>query len=51
MCAVCKKIGDKQGDWNNLENYVRKHSEADFTHGICPECAQALYPEEWKSAS
>lgn len=51
MCAVCKKIRDNQGDWNNLENYVRKHSEADFTHGICPECAHALYPEEWKSAS
>jgi integral membrane sensor domain MASE1 len=51
ICAGCKKIRDDQGHWGDLESYVRKHSEADFTHGICPSCAQRLYPEEWKSAS
>jgi integral membrane sensor domain MASE1 len=51
ICAACKKIRDEQGRWGDLESYVRKHSDADFTHGICPSCAQALYPEEWKSAS
>ena len=45
MCASCKKIRDDKGYWNQLEAYVRDHSEADFSHGICPECAKKLYPE------
>jgi PAS domain S-box-containing protein len=45
ICAGCKKIRDKQGDWNDLEPYIESHSEAEFTHGFCPECAQRLYPE------
>ena len=45
MCANCRKIRDQQGNWNSLEKYVREHSEADFTHGICPQCREALYPE------
>ncbi len=44
MCASCRKIRDQQGDWHNLENYVRTHTEADFSHGICPECRTKLYP-------
>ena len=51
ICAVCKNIRDDQGYWNHIESYVREHSHADFTHGICPACAKRLYPEEWRSAS
>ncbi len=45
ICANCKKIRDKEGAWNDLEVYLKIHSEAEFTHGICPQCAQRLYPE------
>lgn len=45
ICANCKKIRDKEGAWNDLEVYLRIHSEAEFTHGICPDCARRLYPE------
>jgi K+-sensing histidine kinase KdpD len=45
ICASCKKIRDDQGDWLQMELYIRDHSEADFSHGICPECARKLYPE------
>jgi hypothetical protein len=51
VCAACRKIRDDQGHWDDLETYVRKHCDADFTHGICPSCAQELYPGVWKSAS
>jgi transcriptional regulator with GAF, ATPase, and Fis domain len=44
ICAACKKIRDDQGYWHQVEVYVRDHSEADFTHGICPDCRQRLYP-------
>lgn len=45
ICAACRKIRDKQGFWHDLEIYIRQHSEADFTHGICPDCRRRLYPE------
>ncbi len=45
ICASCKKIRDDKGYWQQVETYIRKHSEADFTHGICPECVQRLYPQ------
>lgn len=45
ICASCKKIRDDRGYWNQIEKYIREHSEADFSHGICPECAARLYPE------
>jgi PAS domain S-box-containing protein len=45
ICASCKKIRDDQGYWNKLESYIKEHSEADFSHGICPECIEKLYPE------
>ena len=48
MCANCQKIRDDRGYWQQVEKYIRDHSEADFTHGICPECAQKLYPEYTK---
>jgi PAS domain S-box-containing protein len=45
ICASCKKIRDDQGYWNQIEAYIQQHSDAKFSHGICPECAQKLYPE------
>ena len=45
ICASCKKIRDDQGYWNQVEVYVSDHTEAEFSHGICPECAKKLYPE------
>jgi hypothetical protein len=48
ICASCKKIRDDKGYWNEVESYIRDHSEARFSHGICPECAKKLYPEFFK---
>lgn len=45
ICASCKKIRDDQGAWSQMEVYIRDHSEAEFSHGICPDCARKLYPE------
>jgi DNA repair exonuclease SbcCD ATPase subunit len=45
ICASCKKIRDDKGYWNQIEAYIRDHSEAEFSHGICPECSEKLYPE------
>ena len=45
ICANCKKIRDGQGSWQPLEGYISAKSEATFSHGICPECSQELYPE------
>lgn len=44
ICASCKKIRDDKGYWKQIESYIRDHSDAEFTHGICPECAKKLYP-------
>jgi hypothetical protein len=44
ICANCKKIRDDQGYWKQVEEYVRDHSEAEFSHGICPACMEKLYP-------
>jgi PAS domain S-box-containing protein len=43
ICSNCKKIRDDQGYWKQLESYLREHSNAEFTHGICPQCAHDLY--------
>ena len=43
ICASCKKIRDDKGYWNQIELYIRDHSEAEFSHGICPPCAEKLY--------
>jgi hypothetical protein len=48
ICASCKKIRDDKGYWNQIETYIKDHSEAEFTHGICPECAARLYPQDYK---
>ena len=45
ICANCKKIRDDKGYWNQIESYIRDHSEAEFSHGICPECTKILYPD------
>ncbi len=45
ICAACKKIRDDKGYWTQIEAYIREHSEAEFTHGVCPECMKKLYPE------
>ena len=45
ICASCKKIRDDKGYWTQIESYVSQHTEAEFSHGICPECAKKLYPE------
>jgi len=48
ICASCKKIRDDKGYWNQIEEYTTDNSEAEFSHGICPECAEKLYPEFFK---
>ncbi len=48
ICSSCKKIRNDEGYWQNVERYIREHSDAQFTHGICPECAKKLYPEVYK---
>ena len=50
ICASCKKIRNDKGYWEQIEVYVRDRSEAEFSHGICPECAQKLYPEFYKKS-
>jgi hypothetical protein len=45
ICASCKKIRDDKGYWSQVESYVQKHSDATFTHGICPDCIKKLYPD------
>jgi len=45
ICAYCKKIRDDEGLWKQLEAYISEHSEAEFTHGACPECAQKALEE------
>jgi ABC-type amino acid transport substrate-binding protein len=45
ICASCKKIRDDQGFWQQVENYIQTHTEATFSHGICPECVEKLYPD------
>ena len=46
ICAWCKKIRDDGGYWNRMEEYIHEHSEADFSHSICPECAKGVRHEE-----
>jgi len=48
ICASCKRIRDEQGSWHNVEHYITEHSAAEFSHGLCPDCAQKLYPSAYK---
>ena len=43
ICASCKKIRDDKGYWNQIELYIRDHTEAEFSHSLCPNCAEKLY--------
>ena len=45
ICSTCKKIRDDKGYWNEVERYIGQHSEAEFSHSICPDCMRKLYPE------
>ena len=45
ICACCKKIRDDEGYWQQIESYIQEHSEAKFSHGICPDCMRVQYPE------
>lgn len=48
ICASCKKIRDDSGYWEQIEYYIERHSNAQFSHGVCPECAEKLYgKQEW----
>ncbi len=44
-CASCKRIRNSKGEWEQMEFYIQKHSEAKFSHGLCPECTKKLYPD------
>jgi PAS domain-containing protein len=48
ICASCKQIRNDKGYWQQIESYISEHSEAEFSHGLCPECAKKLYPEFFK---
>lgn len=44
ICASCKKIRDDKGYWNQIESYLSEHSDAEFSHSVCPDCVKRLYP-------
>ena len=48
ICANCKKIRDDQGYWTQVETYIRDNTGTEFSHGICPDCAEKLYPAYFK---
>ncbi len=45
ICSQCKSIRDEQGEWHPIENLLIRHPEADFSHGLCPDCVADLYPD------
>ena len=51
ICAGCKKIRDDEGFWQQLESYLSRHSDAIFSHGLCPECVKRLYPDFVETAN
>jgi hypothetical protein len=48
LCSFCKKIRDDKGYWEQVDIYINKHSEADISHGICPDCLKEHYPDVYK---
>jgi hypothetical protein len=44
ICANCKKIRDEENYWQDVEAYLQKHLNVEFTHGLCPACVKKLYP-------
>jgi PAS domain S-box-containing protein len=51
ICAHCKKIRDDTGKWRSFENYVRDHTEVQFSHSLCPDCTGLLYPDLFEQQS
>ncbi len=51
ICSWCKRIRDDRGYWNELEAYISSHSDAEFTHGICPDCLAKVQPSSPRSAT
>ena len=51
ICAWCKRVRDDHGYWKSVEAYVRDHTDADFTHGICPECLEKTVPGKERSTA
>lgn len=51
ICTHCKKIHNDENEWEQMDHYVKKHTEANFSHGICPDCATEIYPEYCESES
>ena len=47
ICAHCKKIRNDREEWEAVEAYIQTHSDAEFTHGICPDCSKKLYSEHF----
>jgi hypothetical protein len=45
LCSFCKKVRDDEGYWEQVDLYIKKHSQAEISHSICPECAKKHYPE------
>jgi hypothetical protein len=48
ICSFCKKIRTESGEWERIEGYIAQRSEADFTHGVCPECGEEHYGKHYK---
>jgi K+-sensing histidine kinase KdpD len=51
VCAYCKQIRDEAGSWLRMETYIRRHSEAEFTHGVCPDCFRKHFPDIYEEKS
>jgi PAS domain S-box-containing protein len=51
ICAACKRIRDEEGNWQQIESYISKHSQAKFSHGMCPDCGKQYYGEAWPPTS
>jgi len=49
ICSFCKKIRNQDGNWQSIESYIKKNSEADFSHGVCPDCCKTNYPHIFKN--
>lgn len=50
ICSSCKKVRDDEGYWHQVEVYIRDHSTAEFSHSLCPDCFQKLYPELYRKS-